>query len=256
MPGTDRIGASRGHGTVFVRPGAGREARARGRAPSSLQRRASPDRAGPAVRRGERAPRDRCRSRSDASGSPRAAGDRLRGGGPAPRRSAASRDPAAAPAAAPVATWSATITAVLARRRVHGGRRPRSECGSRRARTMPSAERFMSRYVQRAGRGSGRPGRAAARMWALTSPIPESGRSPPRCPTRVATPFPHDSRVACDAGGGGRTHTSRGTRDFESRASASSATPARRRSYRRFHLHLEARVRILARRRQSRCATG
>ena len=30
-----------------------------------------------------------------------------------------------------------------------------------------------------------------------------------------------------DAGGGGRTHTSRRTRDFESRASASSATPAR-----------------------------
>ncbi len=39
---------------------------------------------------------------------------------------------------------------------------------------------------------------------------------------------PCASAVRRSAGGGGRTHTSRRTRDFESRASASSATPAER----------------------------
>ena len=39
--------------------------------------------------------------------------------------------------------------------------------------------------------------------------------------------IPHGHRRCADAGGGGRTHTSLRTRDFESRASASSATPAR-----------------------------
>src|SRR3990172_406644 len=38
--------------------------------------------------------------------------------------------------------------------------------------------------------------------------------------------IPHGSALSAYAGGGGRTHTSRRTRDFESRASASSATPA------------------------------
>lgn len=37
-----------------------------------------------------------------------------------------------------------------------------------------------------------------------------------------------DPRGSANAGGGNRTHTPRGARDFESRASASSATPARR----------------------------
>jgi hypothetical protein len=83
-------GASRGgRERASVRPGAGKEGRARGQGWNSLQRRASPDRAGLAARQGEGRPQDRCRSRSDVSESPGAASDRPRGGelalGEAPR---------------------------------------------------------------------------------------------------------------------------------------------------------------------------
>jgi hypothetical protein len=50
---------------------------------SSLRHQASPDRAGLGARRGAGGPRDRCRSRSDASGCLGAASGRPRGGGPA-----------------------------------------------------------------------------------------------------------------------------------------------------------------------------
>ena len=45
-----------------------------------------------------------------------------------PRRSAASRDPLAAPAVAPIATWSATITVALRSRWARGGLTPPVEC--------------------------------------------------------------------------------------------------------------------------------
>jgi hypothetical protein len=79
-PGASQGGRER----ASFRPDAGKGRRARGQGLNLPQRRASPDRAGLAVRRGEGRPRDRCRVRSDASGSPRAADDRLRGGGLAP----------------------------------------------------------------------------------------------------------------------------------------------------------------------------
>jgi hypothetical protein len=83
LPGTDLSGASRGNGRVSFRAGAGSEGRARGRARSSPRRQVSPDRAGLAARQEGGCPRDRCRSRTDASGSPGAGGGRPRCGAPA-----------------------------------------------------------------------------------------------------------------------------------------------------------------------------
>ena len=84
MPGTSPSGASRGRGRAFFHAGARAERRARGQARSSLHRQVSPDRAVLSARRGGRFPRDRCRSRIDASGSLGAERDRPRCGEPAP----------------------------------------------------------------------------------------------------------------------------------------------------------------------------
>jgi hypothetical protein len=53
-----------------------------------------------------------------------------------PRRSAANRDPLAAPTAAPVATWSATITAALPSRCARGGHKPTRRVQLERARAQ------------------------------------------------------------------------------------------------------------------------
>ena len=86
---------------------------------------------------------------------------------------------------------------------------------------------------------------AAVTSTGLGLPAGRAGLRPRSVPTRRAGGRP-DRRRGClrvaGAGGGDRTHTPRGARDFESRASASSATPARRivASARRGHRRPEA----------------
>ena len=98
-----------------------------------------------------------------------------------------------------------------------------SACLYARRASIPTAStpRATANLVD-AGQEAGIPGACACCPFCC--PLPSRPERGLRGHSRIR----HGTGLALDAGGGNRTHTPRGARDFESRASASSATPARR----------------------------